>query len=183
MTLNRLVSFASARIHPRPIIICTIICFTFGAARVLAEGGAGLKNEFSITGGALLPNRIPNVTEVLTLWDIRASRHTNRGIFEVDGAFAQDAGSTYNSLSVDYRYDIENEAVNLFAMLGAQADYFRGLGQADSKLSGGWNIGGGAFFPVTESLSLRADFRYRFGPGTSILILAGFALRLPGTGN
>jgi hypothetical protein len=150
----------------------------FFAPRAAAEDLPRYNSEYELAGGALLPSKIPLVTEVMPVWDLRATRRTKRGIFEGDVAFANSSGVSYDSLSLEYRYDLANDALPAFVLLGAQGDFYKGLGAGSYKAGGGWNFGGGGFLQLAGPLWLRGEFRYRFSPGTSILFLVGLSLRL-----
>ena len=139
-------------------------------------------SEYSLTGGALLPHRIERVDETLPIWDLRASARTRKGMFEFDASFANAEGVNYKTASVDYRYDLENSVLPVFLLLGVQGDDYQGVGASSEKFTGGWNFGGGFFLPIAGPLALRADFRYRFGPGTSLLALVGLAYMIQGEG-
>lgn len=147
-----------------------------------ADAGAAPSSEYALSGGALVPSKVPGVREVLPVWDLRASFRTRRGVFEGDFAAASASGVTYYATGLNYRYDLKNDVIPAFVLLGAHADSYRGENQSEMKFSGGWNFGGGIFAPLAGPLWLRSDFRYRFGPGQSLLVLVGFSIRLSDSG-
>lgn len=133
--------------------------------------------EFHLGGGALLPSGIPGVTEVMPTVGLRASRHTPKGTFELDGMFSNASGASYRSLSVDYRLDLPNDALPVLLLIGLHGDYYQGADSGPAKFSRGAHFGAGVFMPVTSALWLRSDFRYRVGPGTSLLVTVGLSIR------
>lgn len=133
--------------------------------------------QLELSGGPFLPSRIPNVTEVLKGIDLRASFMTAKGWFEIDGYLAQGEGTVYRAASLDYRVDLANDVFPAFVLLGLNADFFQ-TSDSIEHFAAGWNFGGGCFQPLTHSLSLREDFRYRAGPGRSLMVLLGLSVTI-----
>lgn len=133
--------------------------------------------EFHLGGGTLLPSGIPGVTEVMPTVGLRASRGTPKGMFELDGMFSNASGASYRSVSIDYRLDLPNDALPVLLLIGLHGDYYQGADSEPAKFSRGAHFGAGVFMPVTSLLWLRSDFRYRVGPGTSLLVTVGLSIR------
>ena len=163
-----------------PVLGCVFVCLVGLTRSALAEttGTSRSSSEYELMGGALLPSKISGVKEVLPLWGARAGLRTKRGFFEADAALANAGGVSYDAFTFDYRYDVETDVAPAFFLLGVQSDLYQSP-NGDPKVSGGWNFGGGVFLPLAGDLWLRSDVRYRFGPGTSLMILLGLSLRLP----
>ncbi len=142
--------------------------------------------EVGVGFGPLLPSRIRGVREVMNGWGARLGTMTSKGTFEFEVFNATSDGSKYNSLSFDYRLDVfSNDAsapLPVHFLLGAHGDYYTPRDVDSYKWSGGWHYGGGIRIPLagdTESFALRADFKHRFGPGNSLIVLVGFSFSTP----
>lgn len=150
-----------------------------GAGAGAASGGPSY--EFGIGFGPLLPSRIAGVREVMNGWALRGSIYTSKGVFELEWFNAISEGVRYNSNSLDYRLDFEDsgalKAIPIHFMLGGHWDMFQ-TPSGGSKAGGGWHYGGGVSLPMTDSTFLRADFKQRFSPGSSLIVLVGFSLAL-----
>jgi hypothetical protein len=149
-------------------------------AILLAPHLANANSELHFGGGALLPSGIPGVTEVMPTVGLRASRQTSKGTFELDGMFSNASGASYRSVSVDYRLDLPNDALPVLLLIGLHGDYYQGAESGPAKFSRGGHFGAGVFMPMTSMLLLRSDFRYRLGPGTSLLVTVGLTIRFGG---
>lgn len=106
--------------------------------------------------------------------DERVSVPTGKGKFELDGFFANSAGTNYMTFSLAYRYDISLSEIPAFVLIGFNGDFFTPPAPHDSyNFSGGWHFGGGFLQAITGGWSAREDIRYRNGPGTSVLVELG----------
>ena len=161
---------------------------SFGAsaacwAQASATGGAsaGPSYEYGVGFGPLLPSRIAGVREVMNGWALRGSVYTSNGVFEVEWFNAISDGVRYNSNNLDYRLDIDDsgalKSLPVHFMLGVHLDMFQ-TPSSGSKTAGGWHYGGGVSLPMTDSTFLRADFKQRFSPGQSLIVLVGFSVAL-----
>lgn len=143
---------------------------------------ARTETEFGVSFGPLLPSRISGVREVLNGVGAHGGILTSKGFFEVDYFTAHGDGIDYHTVGVDYRLDVVNKDVmpetRVHFILGFNGDYFKPSTTSEFRQSGGWHYGGGVRIPLggTESpFQLRADFKHRFGPGNSLIVLIGFA--------
>lgn len=144
--------------------------------------------ELGISFGPFLPSRIGGVGEVMNGWAARLGIDATAGNFEIEYFNAHGSGDHYHTLALDYRLDLEKSSNFTFPIhfiLGFHGDSYQAsdsLGNAlGSKTTGGWHYGGGLRYPLggeTSPLTLRADFKHRFSPGTSLIVLLGLNLEL-----
>lgn len=141
------------------------------------------ETEFGAGFGPFLPFRISGVREVLNGWSARVGTRTSKGVFEIDYFNGHGDGNDYHTIDFDFRLDLVSRDIMpempVFLLLGLNADMWRSeaIGP-DYRQSGGWHYGGGVRIPIggTDSpLTMRADFKHRFGPGNSLILLVGFA--------
>lgn len=137
-------------------------------------------SEYTLFVGPLLPSKIGGVTEVLHGVGARAGVYTRMGIFEPEVITARGDGVEYNIFSFDYRMDVVSSVMSAHFLLGGHVDYYKPATAAGYRIGPGWQYGGGAFIPLAGPFALRADFKYRFGPGTSLIVGVGLAMRLEG---
>ena len=71
------------------------------------------------------------------------------------------------------------EMLPVYFLIGLHADYYQPLDES-WRPSGGWHYGGGIRIPISNSTALRADFKQRFSPGQSVIILVGVSFSLGG---
>jgi PAT family beta-lactamase induction signal transducer AmpG len=155
---------------------------------------AKAQTEVGVGFGPLLPSRIPYVREIQNSWGLRAGTSTSKGFFELDWAHGRGDDIIYNSFSFDYRMSLDSQTSEakesvmaksdfpVHFILGLHLDYFKGSEQ-DFRSAGGWHYGGGIQIPVggpTSPFRFRSDFRHRFSPGSSLLVLIGFSLEMGG---
>ena len=141
------------------------------------------ETEFGAGFGPFLPFRISGVREVLNGWSARVGTRTSKGVFEVDYYNAHGDGNDYHTVDFDFRLDVASNDtmpdMPAFLLLGLNADMWRSdTTEGQYRKSGGWHYGGGLRIPIGGSnspLTMRADFKHRFGPGNSLIVLVGFA--------
>jgi MFS transporter, PAT family, beta-lactamase induction signal transducer AmpG len=138
--------------------------------------------EVGVGFGPFLPSRIGGVREVMNGWGARTGFPTSKGFFELEFYNAHSDGSNYHTLAFDYRLDVmpsgPNVPMPVFFLLGFHGDYYSPRDIADYRQSGGWHYGGGVRIPLGGATSgnfLRADFKHRFSPGSSLIVLVGFS--------
>ncbi len=130
--------------------------------------------EVSVQGGPFIAKGIYRVREVMNGVDLRVSIPTGKGKFEIDGFFANSDGVNYRIASLDYRIDVGPPDFPAFILGGVHGDFWTPPAPYDSqRYSGGWHFGGGFMQPLFGGWSAREDFRYRLGPGTSLLVGLG----------
>lgn len=169
-----------------------LMCSIFIGAGLLPKV-ASAQSEFGIGFGPLLPSRIAKVREIQNTWGVRLGTRTAKGFFEVDWVHGRNDGIVYNAFGLDYRLSLQaepggdsSEALGLpvHFLLGFHVDHFQGLDQDSFRTSGGWHYGGGLQIPIggpDSPFLFRSDFRHRFSPGSSLIVLVGFSF-LTGTG-
>jgi hypothetical protein len=148
------------------------------ASPSLAQTAGEAPYEVSLEGAAFLPSRIYKVREILKGADVRVSLPTGKGKFEIDAFFANAEGINYRSVSLDYRADVGPDDFPAFVLVGLHGDLWTPYAPYDSeRYAGGWHFGGGFMQPIVGGWSVREDFRYRLGPGQSLLIGLGLNYR------
>jgi len=169
-----------------------LVCSIFTGAGLLPKI-ANAQSEIGIGFGPLLPSRIPKVREIQNTWGVRLGTKTAKGFFEVDWVHGRNDGIVYNAFGLDYRLSLQAEpggdsgeadGLPVHFLLGFHMDYFKGLDQDSFRTSGGWHYGGGIHLPIggpDSPFLFRTDFRHRFSPGSSLVVLVGFSF-LTGTG-
>ena len=140
-----------------------------------SKPGVNPIHAFAMT---FLPSRVPGVTEVTPGWGLGLTLPTAKGTFELDSFLGRGDGATYQSVFADYRLDIPNEVMLVHFLMGFHTDFWAGP-DGQSYISGGWQYGGGVLIPLGGPIFLRSDFKYRFSPGASLLILVGLNFVFP----
>lgn len=166
-----------SKFHARQILFLVLwFVVLFPSAKAFAV------TEYGINFGPFLPTRIPGVREVLNGWGGHAGLLTSKGFFEVDYFSGHGDDTDYHTMNFDYRLDVINKEVlpelTVHFVLGFNADYYRPAGLSEYRQSGGWHYGGGVRLPLggpKSAFQLRGDFKHRFGPGNSLLVLVGFS--------
>jgi hypothetical protein len=138
--------------------------------------------DYGVGFGPFLPSKIGGVSEVMNGWAVRAGLATSLGFFETEFFNAHGDGANYNTVAFDYRLDVMSSSamkdLPVFLLLGFHADSYSPTGTTSYRTSGGWHYGGGFRMPlggVGSRFALRADFKQRFSPGTSLIVLIGFS--------
>ena len=126
-------------------------------------------------GGPYLPSKIPGVTEILQVAGVRIGSSSHFGNFEAETFIGNGSGINFQSLVCNYRLNVASDTLPVFALIGLHVDAFK-KPDATTSSGGGWQIGGGAETKIAGPLYLRSDFEYRFGPGTSLLVLVSLML-------
>jgi hypothetical protein len=134
--------------------------------------------EFGAYGATFLPYHILGVTEIVPGWGFLAAVPTSKGVFELATFLGRGNGIDYDSVAVDYRYDIPFDTLEMHAFAGVNADTYAS-DRFTETFVGGWHFGGGVSMQLGGPVFLRSDFRYRLGPGLSLLVNVGLDIRLP----
>ncbi len=169
----------------------TVFSAVFFAIALMAISRPASGYELGMSVGPFLPSRIGGVREVINGWAARVGMPTTRGNFEIEYYNARGSGLEYHTVAFDYRLDLisrgTEQAVSDFPvhfLLGFHADSYQPLNQSDYRTSGGWHYGGGLQIPLggpQSQIAIRAEFKHRFSPGTSLIVLVGLNFLL-GTG-
>lgn len=161
------------------VIVVTLFA---GAVTNAADLGVGF--------GPFLPSKIGGVREVMNGWAARAGLETSLGFFETEFYNAHGDGANYNTVAFDYRLDVLGQGamkdMPVFLLLGFHADSYSPAGLTDYRTSGGWHYGGGFRMPLggaSSRFALRADFKQRFSPGTSLIVLVGISFMTGSSGS
>lgn len=155
-----------------------------GAGMFMSEARA--QSEAGLGFGPLLPSRIPKVREIQNTWGVRLGTQMAKGFFEIDWVHGRNDGIVYNAFGLDYRLAVNTDpdqgaVLPVHLLLGFHLDHFKGLELESFRTSGGWHYGGGLILPVGGSDSpflFRTDFRHRFSPGSSLIVLVGFSIKI-----
>lgn len=139
------------------------------------------QSELGVGFGPFLPSKIPRVREIQNTWGLRLGTGTDKGFFEIDWAHGRGDDIIYNTFSLGYRLPLEGSSaldqLPVHFLLGLHMDHFKGREQ-EFRSAGGWHYGGGLRLPIGglgSPVLFRADFRHRFSPGSSLLVLVGFS--------
>ena len=139
--------------------------------------------EFGLSFGPFLPIHIGGTREVMNGWAGRVGIPSERGNFEIEYFNAHGSGVHYHTLAFDYRLDLISRSNTsglsefpVHFLLGFHADSYQPLDQSTYNTSGGWHYGGGLQIPLggpQSAVAIRAEFKHRFSPGTSLIVLVG----------
>ena len=150
---------------------------------VLLSSPAQGETEYGLAFGPFLPSKIGGVREVINGWAARVGLPTTRGNFEIEYFNAHGSGIHYHTVAFDYRLDLISRSSGptsadfpVHFLLGFHADSYQPATLGDYRTSGGWHYGGGLQIPLggAESpVAIRAEFKHRFSPGTSLIVLVG----------
>lgn len=181
----------STRLQPKPEWLRLAHAFSFAVIWVVftlvslaplsthAQQEAEAKGmEIGIHAGPLMATQIPRFREFISGWGARFSVPTEKGVFELDSYFARGMGQEYVSGMLDYRLDLPTEILPVHALLGVHVDRYVVPGR-EGRVAGGWHFGGGFTERLAGPLSVRADFKFRFGPGNSAWVGVSLVYRLP----
>jgi len=145
--------------------------------------------EVGLGFGPFLPSRIGGVREVMNGWAFRGGLETSKGFFEAEVFTAHGGGADYATGALDFRLDLDSDEepspLPVHFNLGFHIDNYRPATQDGVKFSGGWHYGGGfrvPLGPITSPLALRADFKHRFSPGSSLIVMIGFSYSTDSSG-
>lgn len=166
------------------IVSLVATAFCLGAAvparAQSADGPSGRDSyDIGVHTGSMLTRGIRGMTEVTPGWGMRASAPTSMGILEASSFFGRGRGQSYNSGALDFRLDLDlYEVLSAHFLLGGHADYYKPINR-DAGFGLGWHYGGGVSQVIGGRLLLRADFKARYSPGSSLEVLIGFTYRMP----
>jgi hypothetical protein len=133
--------------------------------------------------GNLLPNQISGVEEIMALGGVRMGlRLAPLSYFEAGLISGNGEGVEWKNAHVDIRMDIPLENLLAVAYVGADAAYYKGVGQGNKLIFGG-HAGGGIMGHVGGPTWFRGDMKFSFSPGTSLYIGVGLVFRLGAAGN
>ncbi len=165
------------------LMIWSLVALHPGAQAQTAGGGtdylgANLNWEMGAHAGNLLPNQIEGVTEIFRIWGLRAGRRTGRQSFmEVTAARGGYEDVSWADLSLSARMDVPLDSVVGLMYLGADAHYFKPLGEEKYKLYGGGHVGAGVLALIGGLFWFRADMKFNVHPGTSMHLNFGLSMR------
>jgi hypothetical protein len=138
--------------------------------------------EIGILVGSLLPNQISGVTEITGLGGIRSGfRIAKEGWAEAAIVSGNAHGQSWHNLGVDVRMDIPVENLVGLAYIGLDLTEFSGPG-ASAQVDFGGHVGGGIQAHLGGQVWTRADMKFGFSPGTSMMISLAFIWRFGESG-
>lgn len=139
--------------------------------------------DLGLSFGSFLPSRILGVREIMNGWAARAGISGAAGDFEIEYFNAHGSGDHYHTVAFDFRLDLEKTSGFSFPLhfnLGLHTDAYQALdiygNDLGTRTAGGWHYGGGLRYPLggpQSPIAIRADFKHRFSPGTSLIVLLG----------
>lgn len=144
---------------------------------VLNAQGSNAKYEFGIDIADLLPDQIGGVSEIMGLGGARVGfrlaplNYAEFNLFSGNGD-----GQQWRDFSADIRTDLPIENLLGLAFVGLDAYDFKGRGQGKRLIFGG-HVGGGLQAHVGGPIWVRADMKFGFSPGTSLVISLGLTWR------
>lgn len=149
----------------------------------LAKPSKSHATEFGLSFGSFLPSRIGGVREVMNGWAARTGLSGSAGDFEIEYFNAHGSGDHYHTIAFDFRLDLEKASGVAFPIhfnMGFHTDAYQASDSLGNELgtrtAGGWHYGGGILYQLGSRQSpyaIRADFKHRFSPGTSLIVLIG----------
>jgi len=139
--------------------------------------------EFGFHLGNLLPNQISGVEEIMALGGVRAGfRLGPESYMEAGFISGNGEGVEWKNAHVDIRMDIPIENLVAVSYVGADTNYYKGVGHGTKLIFGG-HAGGGIQGHLSGSCWFRGDMKFGFSPGTSLYIGVGLVFRLGASGN
>lgn len=149
-----------------------------GGGSASSAQGSDAPFEFGIHAGDLLPNQINGISEIMGLGGVRMGfRLAPQSYVEAGFISGNGSGQEWKNVHADVRMDIPVENLVGIAYVGADANYFKGLGRSTSLIFGG-HVGGGIQAHLSGSTWFRTDMKFGFSPGTSLYFGFGLVWRL-----
>lgn len=143
-----------------------------------ADGaGGGIRNEFGIFSGRVLPNGVDGAEDIFTLSGVRYSRafsSSGHGFWEIGGVFGNSLGVEWKGAFASLRMDIPIETLVGFTYIGGDYTQYTGVGTEEIKKGGG-HVGGGIMSNIGGSTHFRFDMKLNSKPGTSLLFALGLS--------
>lgn len=138
--------------------------------------GRSVKYEVSLHMGPLLPDQIPNVTEILPTWGAGVGIRAGDGILEVGGTISRGRGVEFYSTAMSYRIDLPLQGLVAHFLFGPDFHSYQAADRVKKSFGGG-HLGGGVLTLISENLWFRSDMKFNVNPGYSLYIGFGFMLR------
>ena len=139
--------------------------------------GANVIYEFAPSGGQILPNQIPGMTEIIGLGGARFGfRMAPRVFFDTGFMSGNGEGVQYRNVFGSVRVDIPVETLVGVVFLGADALNYQGVDK-DLKTFGGGHVGGGVQALLGGSVWFRSNMKFNINPGTAMIIDFGLSFR------
>ncbi|HEX4925168.1 MAG TPA: hypothetical protein VFV50_13830, partial [Bdellovibrionales bacterium] len=153
----------------------------------LSPGGGSRSAQLGVNTGPFLVSGVSGVREILPFVGVRLGLPFRKMYFEATAMSGRTQGIEYHQGDVGFRFDFELDFIQYFALLGADFHYWKRVPtewQEFPYRSGqGWHTGMGLFYPISEALSFRNDFKVNFGPGTSLYVSFGFVYHFESGGD
>jgi hypothetical protein len=139
--------------------------------------GANVTYEFAPSGGQILPNQIPGMTEIIGLGGARLGfRMAPRVFLETGFLTGNGEGVEYKNIFGSVRVDIPVETLVGVVFLGGDAINYKGVDK-DLKTFGGAHVGGGVQALLGGSVWFRSNMKFNVNPGTAMIIDFGLSFR------
>lgn len=138
--------------------------------------------DFSVTAGRFLPFGIVGVRDNYPMWGLFAAHPSPLGLIEYGFLSARGEGVIlYNgSLGLRWDFGIFDVLEGFFSIGGNYFLYQRKRTTRTTfefQQTGGYYIGWGVFQPISDSLRVRADFKFNSGPGRTLYVGLGLNFR------
>lgn len=135
--------------------------------------------DVSVTFGRFLPFGVVGVRDNYPMWGVMASHPSPLGQVEYQFYSAKAEGVTLYQGTLGLRWDFRlYDAADGFFGIGADAYYYqrKPTQRRDFEFvsSSGTDVKWGAYFPITDDLRLRSDFKFNMGPGKTFFVGIGF---------
>ncbi|MEO0335524.1 MAG: hypothetical protein AAF202_03985 [Pseudomonadota bacterium] len=160
--------------------------FGFGMAPLaLAQGqqggedvtGSNVVYEVTPSGGQILPNQIPGMTEIIGLGGARFGFRVAPRVFVETGLLAGNGeGVLYRNLFSSVRVDIPIETLVGVVFGGVDAINYEGVDK-DLKTFGAAHVGGGVQALLGGNVWFRSNMKFNVNPGTAMIIDFGLSFR------
>jgi len=166
----------------RILVFSSLIALLVFTTPRAASADESENDDISLFIGSMLPNQVDGVSEILPMFGGRYGFGTKIGTFELGGANAHAEGVDYTLVDGSLRGDFDlGDGMHGLIYGGMDWSYWIKERSTDRQSETGFHIGTGATMSVSPNVSLRADFKFLGGPGTSLWLLIGVMFRNSGT--
>jgi hypothetical protein len=165
-------------------LICAVVGALAWSPSARAQDSPTGVYEAGVQYGSLLPGKkVRGIREIMEGVLVRGSRPLGSGALEAAFFASNGYGDKYKTFVVEYRTVVWDELFPTHASFGLHADAIAPAGRK-SRTGVGWQFGGGMRQPLGETgLSLREDFSYRMGGGTSLMVMVGLSYEFSSSGS
>ena len=134
--------------------------------------------QLGVSTGPFMANGITGVREILPLFGVRFGFPFRKIFVEASALSGRAQGTEFHSADLGIRIDLDFEFIQYFILAGADVHYWKRapntFREFEYRSGSGWHTGFGFFYPISDVLSFRNDFKISFGPGTTMFVGVGF---------